>query len=156
MTDNDDLVYHTAEYVESLTDEGRVCRTRVDDLIQEVSEFERQLDHDIERMHEIDTRTHAVLQTLQSGTFDESKQQSELESLMQECEELTQLDNATLRYTEIIEELLFTIDVIIDIESELACDAAVDAMKRERHTEEVRKYTQTKYKLKERYVMLIK
>ncbi len=150
MTDNDDLAYHTPEYIKGLSDEGDVCRKRVEELLREVGEFERQLDHDIERMHAIDTRTQAVLQALQLGTFDETKQQSELKELMREYDELTQLDNATFRYSEIINELIFAIDVIIDIESELACGAAVDTATRERHTEEIRKYTKIRQEIEER------
>ncbi len=142
MPDNDQLVYHTADYVAGLTDELNMCHKRVDELMQEVGEFESQLGRDIERMHAIDTRTNAVLQALQAGTFDETKQRSELETLMREYDELTQLDNATLRYTEVMDELILAIDVIIDIESELACDAAADATTRKRHAEEVQKYTQ--------------
>ncbi len=156
MTDDDNLVYHTAEYVENLTDEGNVCRKRVEELIQEVCEFEKQLDRNIERMHEIDTRTQAVLQALQSGTFDENKQQSELEKLMREYEELTQLGNTTLQYTEILDELVFTIDIIVDIESELACDAGVEDATRVRHADEARKYTEMKQRLEERYATLLK
>ncbi len=156
MTDHDELVYHTAEYVESLIAERNECRKRVDELVREVCEFERQLDHDIKRMQAIDDRTHAVLQALQLGTFDKSKQHRELETLMREYDELTRLDNATLRYTEILDELLLAIDVIIDIESELACDAAANAATRDRHIDEVRKYTEMKQKLEERYVIQLK
>ncbi len=142
MTDSHELVYHTADYVANLTDELDTCHKRVDELMQEVGEFELRLDRDIERMHAIDIRTNAVLQALQLGTFKESTQRNELETLMCEYDELTQLDNTTLRYTEVMGELILAIDVIIDIESELACDAAADATTRKRHAEAVQKYTE--------------
>ncbi len=150
MTDSDELVFHTADYVAGLIDELGACRKRVDELMQEICEFELRLDRDIERMHAIDTRTNAVLQALQLGTFEESTQRNELETLMREYEELTRLDNATLRYTEVMGELILAIDVIIDIESELACDAAADATTRKRHAEEVQKYTEMRAEVEKR------